>query len=85
MMPLSLTIPPDVVDEIARRVLERLGAQNGTVPDYLTPPEAAEYLRTSRQRIYDLTSQGRLPVCKDGSRNLYRRVDLDAYLGGVTS
>jgi len=30
------------------------------VPPYLTVPEAAEYARASRQRIYDLLSAGRL-------------------------
>jgi excisionase family DNA binding protein len=46
------------------------------------PCEAAEYIRAPPQRVFDLTSQGRLPVRKDGSRNLYRREDLDAYLEG---
>jgi excisionase family DNA binding protein len=85
MTSLSLTLPPDLVDEIAERVADLLAQRNGSVPDYLTPAEAADYLRTSRQRIYDLTSQGRLMVCKDGSRNLYRREALDAYLDGATS
>lgn len=79
----ALTIPSEVVDEIARRVADLLADQKGHVPDILTPQEAADYLRCrSIQRIYDLTSQGRLKVCKDGSRNLYRRADLDAYLSG---
>jgi excisionase family DNA binding protein len=82
MSPLALEIPPDALEAIAQRAAEIIRDQAQPVPDYLTPQEAADYLRTSKQRVYDLTSQNRLKVCKDGSRNLYRRVDLDAYLSG---
>jgi excisionase family DNA binding protein len=44
--------------------------------------EAAEYLRCKPQRIYDLKSQGRLAAGGDGSRPLFRRSTLDAYLAG---
>ena len=47
---------------------------------YLTVTEAAAYLRSRRQRVYDLLSSRRLPRIKDGSRVLIRRADLDAYL-----
>jgi excisionase family DNA binding protein len=80
--PLSLHLPPELIEEIARRAADLLAHQVAPIPDYLTPGEAADYLRCSKRRIYDLTSAGRLRVCKDGSRNLYRRVDLDAYLVG---
>lgn len=83
MTSLSLTLPPDALEAIAQRAAEIIRDQaRPTVPDILTPAEAADYMRCSRQRVYDLTSQGRLKVCKDGSRNLYRRGDLDAYLDG---
>jgi excisionase family DNA binding protein len=87
--PLSLAIPPDLLDEIARRVANILedrdtGTGHGTSP-FLTTAEAAAYLRCGRQRVFDLTSQGRLRVHKDGSRSLYRREDLDAYLAGEVS
>jgi excisionase family DNA binding protein len=85
MAPLSLELPPELIEQIAQRAADLFAEQNGRVPAYLTPAEAADYLRTSRQRIYDLTSQGRLKVCKDGSRNLYRREALDDYLAGGAS
>jgi len=79
----TLNLPPDVMEEIARRAAEiAAGQAPAAVPDYLTATEAAEYLRCRPQRIYDLTSAGRVRVCKDGSRSLYRRVDLNAYLSG---
>jgi excisionase family DNA binding protein len=49
---------------------------------FLSVPEAAEYLRSSRQRVYDLLSAGRLTRRKDGSRVLVERAELDRYLAG---
>ena len=82
--PFALAFPPELVDAIAQRAAELLREQSiaEAFPAYLTTSDAANYFRASRQRIFDLTSQGRLKVCKDGSRNLYRKRDLDAYLSG---
>lgn len=60
----------------AKRVTAELQAHS----PYLTVPEAANYLRCSRQRLYDLTSARVLPVFKDGRKSYFRREDLDAYL-----
>jgi excisionase family DNA binding protein len=81
MTGLSLQLPADLVEAIAYRVAELLREREPGVPDYLTPQEAADYMRCSKQRVYDLTSDGRLRARKDGSRSVYRRVDLDVYLG----
>lgn len=66
----------------AALVLAQLAA-DGAEPEYFTVKEAAAYLRCSRQRIYDLVSSSRLPRCKDRTRLLLRRADLDAYVRGV--
>jgi excisionase family DNA binding protein len=50
---------------------------------YLTIPEAAEFLRCSRQRVDDLLSQRRLRRYKDGSRTLVSRDELARYLAGA--
>ena len=81
-MAFALEFPPDLIEAIAYRAAELLREREPEPLDYMRPQEAADYMRCSTQRIYDLTSAGRLRVCKDGSRNLYRRVDLDAYLTG---
>ncbi len=50
--------------------------------EWFTPTEAAEYLRVSRQTIYNYMEQGLLPYFElksRGGRRL-RRVDLDALL-----
>jgi len=69
-------------DELAARVAGILQDAAPAAPalPYLTTREAAEYMRCTRQRVFDLTSQGRLRVRKDGSRSLYHRDDLDAHL-----
>lgn len=82
---ITLTLPPTALEAIARRVLELLaeeGSANGaaSLPEYLNVEEAAEYLRCSKQRIYDLLSARRLPKYRDGSRVLLKRSDLDSYL-----
>jgi excisionase family DNA binding protein len=80
MTGLTLQLGQEALEQIAQRAADILAERSAPVPEYLTPQEAADYMRCSKQRVYDLTSAGRLKVCKDGARNLYRRVDLDAYL-----
>lgn len=45
---------------------------------FLSVPEAAEWLRTSRQAIDDMLSAGKLARHKVGSRTLIARTDLEA-------
>lgn len=85
---LRIDLPPEVIDalveQVAALVLERLAEQ--PPPDrseYLTVAEAAEVLRSSRQRVYDLLSSERLTRHRDGSRVLVSRAELDAHLGAV--
>ena len=84
---LTLSLEPETLETLVERVaellLERTDGQRQTSP-YWTVNEAADYLRCSRQRIYDLLSSGRLRRYKDGSRVLIRREELDAYVAGVT-
>lgn len=44
--------------------------------EMLTPAEAAEYLRVSRGRLYDLVRQGLLPAVRLGRQIRIRRHDL---------
>lgn len=82
----TLALPPELLEAIAKRVAELLAErQPETAPELLTVTEAAEFLRCGRQRIYDLVSQGRVPCLRDGSRLLFRRVDLLAYLDQGTA
>lgn len=79
----SLSIPPEFVEAVAQHVADLLAKHQTTdLTPYMTVEEAAEYMRCRPKRIYDLTSQRRLPFVKDGSRTLLRRADLDAHLEG---
>jgi excisionase family DNA binding protein len=73
----------ELVDRVAQRVaaivFEQLGATQAE-SEFLTVDEAAAILRSSRQRVYDLLSDGRLERFKDGSRVLVRRADVVAHL-----
>ena len=88
MSGLRIEFPPAVVEalveQVTAMVLERLAEQPPAErSEYLTVAEAAEVLRCSRQRVYDLVSSGRLARYRDGTRVLVSRADLDAHLGAV--
>lgn len=77
----QVTLTPETLASLAALLAPDLPPAAVAEPSpYLTVPEAAEYLRSSRQRVYDLLFSRRLPRVKDGSRVLIRRTDLDAYL-----
>ena len=82
--PILFAIPASVVDALAVRLAEHLTAamsitavENVGSP-YLSVSEAADHLRCSKQRIYDLVSARQLPVLKEGKRSLFLREHLDA-------
>jgi excisionase family DNA binding protein len=84
--PLHLTVPPELIDQLAERVLE-LAVKRGLfeprepASPWMNTAEAAAYLRCGKQRVYDLISQDRLvPSGRDGARALFHRDDLDAWL-----
>jgi excisionase family DNA binding protein len=54
---------------------------------WLTAPVAADYIGCSLSRVRKLTMARELPHHKDGSRVLYHRDELDAYIraGGAVS
>lgn len=85
-MNVDLHLPDEVVEAIAQRaselVLQELEQRAGAGREWLTVEEAAEHLRCSAQRIYELRSDGRLPRHKEGGRALVRRRDLDGLISG---
>ena len=87
---LSIAPPEELLDAIAARaaelVLERLATELDWTMDrpWLTIEEAAQYLRPSRLRIYDLRSSGKLSRYGDGRRALVSRAELDE-LGAARS
>ena len=64
------------VSELEQRLAE---INQPTEPSpYLSIPEAATWLRTSRQAIDDMLSAGKLRRHKVGTRTLVARTDLEA-------
>jgi excisionase family DNA binding protein len=88
---LTVALPPELVDAVAERVLELLEERGGLgQPDdpLMTVEESAEYMRCSRQRVYDLLARqgdglARLKGVHDGRRRLIRKSELDRYLEGA--
>jgi excisionase family DNA binding protein len=65
-----------------REAVEQVLAEAGTPANdgWLGSTEAAAYLGVSRDRIFNLVSQGKLPRHgAKGHKLLFRRADLDAY------
>lgn len=78
-------IGPDALNVLAERLAPFLEGRLAGEPDRpMNVTEAAEHLRCAPKRIYDLVSQHRITPIRDGSRLLFRRSALDAYLDGKT-
>jgi excisionase family DNA binding protein len=84
-MTIALEISDATMAAIAERVAQILTPERAPAPapvsPYMTIPEAAEYLRCSRQRVDDLLSARRLTRVKEGRRTLVRRDEIEAHLG----
>lgn len=71
-----------IADRTAALVLQQLSAAVGqsAARPWLTSKEAAEHLRCGEGRLRRLASTGRIPVHKEGGRNLYARAELDEWI-----
>jgi excisionase family DNA binding protein len=81
-MRIEIDVPDELFEKIAEKVAERVEAlaTAGGGRQYMDAAEAARYLACSKQRIYDLTSRREIPFFKFGSRLLFERRDIDAWL-----
>jgi excisionase family DNA binding protein len=79
---LELPVTDDLIAALAPAVAEILADRQPTadVREWLDVGEAAEHLRCGKSRVYALSSQGALKAYKDGSRSLFKRSDLDAFI-----
>lgn len=83
MTGLTVQMPPEMIEQIAERAAEMVAEQQGgrgAADAWLSVAEAADYLRCSTGRIYQLVSARRIPYSKDGSRTLFRRSQIDAWI-----
>jgi excisionase family DNA binding protein len=78
---LSIVLPEELVELVAERAAMLLADSRPAGPEpWLGVEEAASYLACSTSRIYTLVSARRIPYHKDGSRLLFRRSQLDAWV-----
>ena len=68
-------------DPAALERLRELVDAGGPEP-WIDVQAAADHIACKRQRIYDLVHADRIPHHRDGSRLLFRRSELDAWLAG---
>lgn len=81
MSRLGLELPDELVERIAERAAAIVSSREDTADaGYLDVAGAAEFLSCPRSRVYALTSAGRLPVHRDGSRLLFDRTELRRYV-----
>ena len=77
----TIPLPAPLLELIADRTAERLGARQPVVEPWVGVDQAAEHLACKRQRIYDLVSRRTIPYRKEGSRLLFKLSHLDAWIG----
>lgn len=80
--PAQITLIAELIAEVRELKAEIAELANGR-GRWLNADQAGSYIGgASRERIYDLASQGDIPVHRDGRRLLFRQADLDAYVTG---
>ncbi|MEZ5077309.1 MAG: helix-turn-helix domain-containing protein [Solirubrobacterales bacterium] len=84
MSGVTLDISNELLEAIARRAAEIVSEQvdsGGDQPDgFLNAADAAEFLACPISRIHALVSARRIPHHRDGSRLLFDRTELRAYV-----
>jgi excisionase family DNA binding protein len=75
---LSVTLPPEQLDALARRVVELI--DEGRDDGFLDVAGAAQYLSTSPKAIYHAVERGRLPHHRAGRRLLFDKAELRAWV-----
>lgn len=74
----------DDLDALAQRLAPRMSEALASPPSssqaWLGVAAAAEHLSCPTSRVYALVSARRIPFHKDGSRTLFRRDELDAWV-----
>ena len=82
MNALAIELPNALVDQVAERVAAILADREPAdlADGYLDVNGAAEFLACNPPRIYALVSAKRIPVHRDGSRLLFDRTELRAYV-----
>jgi excisionase family DNA binding protein len=73
-----------LASQVAARVVAELGPQAAKQRRLMTVAEAAEYIGRSKQALYHLVNQSKIPTKRQGSRLFFDRLELDAWIEGLT-
>ncbi|MBA3841345.1 MAG: helix-turn-helix domain-containing protein [Actinobacteria bacterium] len=85
---LAIDLPADLIEQLVQQITERVLAQINDArssedsDEWLTTPEAAAFLKVSKQRLYDLNTARTLRPFKVGRSNRYKRSQLEAFARG---
>lgn len=77
---IALTLPEEALHQLAQLVAHLLRAAAPATEPWITTEEAAEHIGCNRDRIYYLVAANRIPHRKEGTRLMFRRSDLDAWI-----
>lgn len=82
MSPVAFELPDELIGQLAERVAAILAEREPTkVGDgFLDVAGAADFLACPASRLYALVSAKRIPHHRDGSRLLFDRTELRAYV-----
>lgn len=73
----------ELIDEIARKVIERLEDSETNMSDgdlLLTLAELCEYLHVKESWVYQRTHAKTIPFHKAGNKLLFRKAEIDQYI-----
>ena len=80
---MTLAAPAELVERIAARAAELVAERLEPTEDrWMNVDEAAHYLGCPKSRVYALASckPARIPFERDGSRLVFKRSELDAWI-----
>jgi excisionase family DNA binding protein len=77
---IALELPEELLDAVAKRAAQIVLEQTSEPDEWLTSDQAAQYLKCGRRRIFNLVSDGRIPVHREGVRLMFLKSELDAWI-----
>jgi excisionase family DNA binding protein len=72
-----------LADAVAARVIAQMSSTGAKQNRLMSVTDAAAYLGRSRQAVYHLANQGKLPFKKQGTRVFFDRVELDRWINDL--
>jgi len=70
----------DLIDLITICIVKNTNARAKNFPDFLSTKQLSEYIGYSVPRIYQLVAKAAIPYYKIGSKLLFKRIEIDAWL-----